>query len=468
MKQTYLFYDLETTGLNPCFDQVLQFAAIRTDLHLHELERHELQVKLNCDTVLSPGAMITHRIGISQCQTGIAEFAAISQIHQLLNTPGTISLGYNTLGFDDEFLRFAFYRNLLPPYTHQYAQHCSRMDLYPFTVMFHLFNPAVLSHWPPASLKLEHISAANQLAQGQAHTAMVDVEATLALAKKFMQAREMWDFLTGYFHKDTDLNRIAQLSTGEALLVDGKFGMKQNYIAPVLHLGQHDQYKNQTLWLRLDLENLRQLTLDKIAEYTYVIRKKPAENELLLPIKPRYLEKLSAERQQIMAANKLWLQQNPDLFAAICAYHRRYTYPKVPSIDPDAALYELGFPTPQEEILLKNFHRAAPSKKMAIANQFAHPIRKEQALRIMGRHFFNELSTQDQDLFNEYLQKAVHSTAEQAPVDYRGQRKLTLPAALAELATLKNSSLDPEQHALLAEFDQYYRRQMGEKSMPVT
>ena len=38
---TYLFYDLETTGLNPCFDQVLQFAAIRTDLSLNEIERHE-------------------------------------------------------------------------------------------------------------------------------------------------------------------------------------------------------------------------------------------------------------------------------------------------------------------------------------------------------------------------------------------------------------------------------------------
>ena len=39
---TYLFYDLETTGLNPCFDQVLQFAAIRTDLSLNEIERHEI------------------------------------------------------------------------------------------------------------------------------------------------------------------------------------------------------------------------------------------------------------------------------------------------------------------------------------------------------------------------------------------------------------------------------------------
>ena len=45
--QTYLFYDLETTGLNKSFDQILQFAAIRTDLNLKELKRYELKIKLN-------------------------------------------------------------------------------------------------------------------------------------------------------------------------------------------------------------------------------------------------------------------------------------------------------------------------------------------------------------------------------------------------------------------------------------
>ena len=42
MQRTYLFYDIETSGLNKCFDQVLQFAAIRTDLELHELEHYEI------------------------------------------------------------------------------------------------------------------------------------------------------------------------------------------------------------------------------------------------------------------------------------------------------------------------------------------------------------------------------------------------------------------------------------------
>jgi exodeoxyribonuclease I len=467
MQKTYLFYDIETTGLNPCFDQVLEFAAIRTDMELHELERYDLKVKLNPDVVPAPGAVITHRIGVEKSLSGISELAAITQIHKLFNTPGTISLGYNTLGFDDEFLRFSFYRNLLPPYTHQFANHCSRMDLYPLTVMYYLFKPNVLEQWPQQnqqiSLKLANLSEANGLAQGQAHTAIVDVEATLALAKKFIQERSTWEYLTAYFNKDTDLARLTQLTQDfnvgkthfqEALLVDGKFGAKQNFLAPVLHLGPHTQYKNQ-LWLRLDLENLTQTTTENIAENTFVIRKKPGERELLLPMKSRYLLQLSPERQQLVHQNKLWLSQNPEILTAICTYHRQYTYPKVPDTDAHAMLYTMPFPTTAEAGLFQKFHQAPPEKKMLIAGQFPNPIYQELALRMMGRHFYQHLTASNQELFNEYLQKSLHPNRENAPIDYRGQRKLTLPVALTEMETLKNSALTPDQLQLLTELNQW-------------
>src|SRR3989338_8344857 len=99
MTTTYLFYDIETTGLNKCFDQILQFAAVRTDLHLKELSRHEIQIRLNPDVISSPHGVLTNRISIQTMQQGETEFEAIRQIHRLMNTPGTISIGYNTLGF---------------------------------------------------------------------------------------------------------------------------------------------------------------------------------------------------------------------------------------------------------------------------------------------------------------------------------------------------------------------------------
>ena len=120
MTISYLFYDIESTGLSKAFDQVLQFAAIRTDRGLKEIDRHEIKVKLRPDIIPSPLAILTNRIPMSDLAKGVCEYEATRQIHRLLNEPDTISLGYNTLGFDDEFLRFSFHRNLLPPYTHQY------------------------------------------------------------------------------------------------------------------------------------------------------------------------------------------------------------------------------------------------------------------------------------------------------------------------------------------------------------
>ena len=257
---TFLFYDIETTGLNKSFDQVIQFAAIRTDLNLQEIERIELLVKLNADTVPSPYAFATHQVALSELEQGLNETEAMIIIHQWLNVPGTISLGYNTLGFDDEFLRFSFYRNLLTVYTHQYANQCSRMDLYPVVAMYFLYCQDALL-WPKLNdeftLKLAHINAHNALSEGQAHTAIVDVEATLALAKKLMHHKEMWHYICGYFKKTIDKRRCEILPVHIhsqdvahvcGLLVDGIFGAKHTYHSPVIFLGEHLTYKNQGLW----------------------------------------------------------------------------------------------------------------------------------------------------------------------------------------------------------------------------
>ncbi len=259
---SYLFYDIETTGLNKAFDQVLQFAAIRTDMKLQEIARYHLEVKLRPDMIPSPQAILTHRISIAQSMQGLGEFEAITQIHQLMNQPGTISLGYNTLMFDDELLRFCFHRNLLPPYTHQYKQGCRRMDMLPITNMYYLYKKEILT-WPEIegkpSLRLEHLNAANQLAAGRAHDALVDVEATVELARRFYTESQMWHYVTGYFDKETDRKRIEEIpvnfhsiacSNRIGLIVSNEFGSANQYQIPVLFIGNSIPYKNQTLWLR--------------------------------------------------------------------------------------------------------------------------------------------------------------------------------------------------------------------------
>ncbi len=456
---TYLFYDIETTGLSKSFDQILHFAAIRTDLNLKEIERYELKIKLNPDVIPSPYALITHKMGINEIQTGTAEFDAIKQIHHWLNTPGTISLGYNTLGFDDEFLRFSFYRNLLKPYTHQYANQCYRMDIYPMAVMFFLFKNTVIQ-WPEingrVSFKLESINTANQFISGRSHHAMVDVEVTLELARRFLKEREMWDYLQGSFKKEVDKARMQQVQQETALLVSGKLGAATHFQCPVLFLGNHRHYTNQSVWLRLDNEEFTTIIPETISEKSRSFFKKPGEPNFILPYKDRFLQRLTPERIQLAEKNKQWLQTHPDMATAIIDYHTHYKYPAFPDTDIDASLYLNGFWSAEEEFFCQRFHAVAWEEKGKLLQQTASDKLKMLALRILGRHNLALLSGKEAAEFEEYLQRVNADNLENTLIDYQGKKRLTPRVALGEITQLREEKqLDEADLGLLVELEDY-------------
>ena len=446
---TYLFYDIETTGLNRAFDQVLQFSSIRTDLSFNELERHSIDVRLRPDIIPSPGAMIVNRIDISRVLDGRYELEAITEIHRLFNRPGTISLGYNTLGFDDEFLRFSFYRNLLSPYTHQYHHGCGRMDLFPLTILYYLFKPDIL-RWPEQngkpSLKLETLSALNDLSQGQAHDAIVDTTASLALAQHLSRQEKMWDYASGYFDKAIDGERIDALpvwfqSTAGphrlGLMADGEFGSESLFFAPVISIGQSIPYTNQNLWLRLDRPEIQETDSDTIGETTWIVRKKLGEPGIILPPLERYWQRIDAERRSLVEDNRKWLQSNENLMLEMIRYYLEYRYPEVPNVDADAALYDIGFMSKKDVEICRQFHLADISEKARLIKRLTTPTHRELAQRLMVRNFPKDVSGQLTRQFNRFLKRVHPATDEDALVDYRGKRRLTPAVALKEIQTLR-------------------------------
>ena len=63
MEQTFFFYDLETSGLNPREDRLMQFAGQRTTLDLEPIgEPVNILVKLSEDTLPSPQAIMVTKI----------------------------------------------------------------------------------------------------------------------------------------------------------------------------------------------------------------------------------------------------------------------------------------------------------------------------------------------------------------------------------------------------------------------
>lgn len=457
-KRTFLFYDIETSGLNKCFDQVLQFAAIRTDLDFNELERHEIFVRLSPDTIPSPQAILTHQISIQQMlSTGIPEVEAIYEIHQLLNTPGTISLGYNTLEFDDKFLRFSFYRNLLTPYTHQFG-YCSRADLFPFVIQLFLYQKNSLN-WPiinnKPSFKLEHLNATNQFFNGQAHNAIVDVEITLALAKKIFHDKKLLPYFLRCFNKEAvskNIYKYTKEQNGVAILMNSIFGQEDQYQSLALHLGQHNLYKNQHVWLSLDRQDIETLDTENMASNVKCIYQKLGEKYLLLPSTKQYLENLSTEKKNRVQKNKQYLEKNYHILQKIKDYHLNFIYPKIPLIDTSAALYQNGFLSPEDLHICQQFHQTKPAFKYQWIKKFKKKYLQELAIRLIGRNYPQYLDSEYQEKYDNYLSGIV---SKENVVDYRGQIRHTPQKVLLETLQLKNSQLTEKQLTLLEELGNY-------------
>ncbi|MEK5769022.1 hypothetical protein, partial [Acinetobacter schindleri] len=77
---------------------------------------------------------------------------------------------YNSLRFDDEFVRFGLYRNFYDPYEREWRRGNSRWDLLDVMRLWHAMRTEGLV-WPVredggTSFKLEHLAAANAVRTG--------------------------------------------------------------------------------------------------------------------------------------------------------------------------------------------------------------------------------------------------------------------------------------------------------------
>ena len=113
--QTLLWHDYETFGLDPRWDRPSQFAAIRTDLEFNLIGAPMMWYCRPADDYLpSAGACLVTGVTPQKClQEGLPEFEFMALINEQMSQPGTCSLGYNSLRFDDEFTRFGLYLSLI-------------------------------------------------------------------------------------------------------------------------------------------------------------------------------------------------------------------------------------------------------------------------------------------------------------------------------------------------------------------
>lgn len=285
------WYDYETTGIDPRRDQQLQIAGIRTDEALNEIgEPMNLYCRPSDDILPHPMAcLITGITPQRLAERGLSEADFMTRVHAQLAQPATCVAGYNSLRFDDEVTRYSLYRNFFDPYAREWQGGNSRWDLIDMVRTAYALRPEGIQ-WPQLdgrlSLKLEMLTAANGLEHGQAHDALSDVRATIALARLIRQRQpRLYHYLYQLRSKHKVLDQVRLLQP--LVHVSGRFSAERHFLSVVLPLAWHPRNRNALIVCDLcaDPAPLLELSAEDLRRRLYTRRDELAEGELPVPLK---------------------------------------------------------------------------------------------------------------------------------------------------------------------------------------
>ena len=298
MAASFLFYDLETSGVSPKSARVMQFAAQRTDMNLEPIgEPYNFLIKLTPDTLPDPEAILVTGITPQQTITdGYSEAEFLRIFHDQVAIPGTVFVGFNSIRFDDEFMRYLHYRNFHDPYEWSWRDDRSRWDMLDVVRMMRALRPEGIQ-WPFASdgsptNRLELLAELNGIKHEQAHDALSDVQATIGLARLI---RDSQPKLFSYLLTLRDKKAVAKVLQSDQPFVytSGRYDSSyEKTTAAAVLADVPDQAQAKLVYdLRYNPADYVPLSVDKVIEQWQLPQK---ERSLHIPVKLMRLNRCPA------------------------------------------------------------------------------------------------------------------------------------------------------------------------------
>lgn len=418
MANTFYWYDLETSGTDPKWDRIVQFAGLRTDADLNPVDDEFCTyVQLPDDVLPNPNASLV--TGITPQQThaqGISETQALLKINQTFATPGTCVAGYNSLRFDDEFMRYSLYRNLMDPYAREWQQGNSRWDLIDLVRATGALRRDGIE-WPIDEeglpvYKLEELTRANGIAHGNAHDAMSDVRATLGMAQLIKQQQpKLFDYYFKLRFKKAVREVLEPVGTKLCVHVSAMYPRARFGVGPIMSLARHPTNGNSVIVVDLaeDVEPLLNMSSEEIGQklFTPGAEQRPPLKEIRInrcpfvaPIEvlnEENMERLQLDMKSIKERARRLRQ--PGLADKIA---RAYTQRKpAPATDPDAALYD-GFLQDEDRSRCHYLHeelKAGRWRQVDFKDKRLHTL----AARMKARSYPNMLDADEEGDWRSFV-----------------------------------------------------------------
>lgn len=423
MPKTFYFYDLETSGLDARGDRIMQFAGQRTNESFEPIgEPHNLLIAMSDDTLPSPNAlMVTGITPQKTLEEGYSERDFCQIFINDIATPDTTILGFNSLRFDDEFIRAILWRNFYDPYEWSYAEGRSRWDILDVVRMTRALRPEGVN-WPVVDDKptnrLELLAEQNGIEHLSAHDALSDVVALIGVTKLITSKQPQ---LFNWLYKLRDKNevkKIVNLDTPQPFVyTSGRYDAayeKTTIAYPVAEAEHGNVYVYDLRHDPADWVGLSESELSKIVNTPYSNRD---ETYKALPVKKLQYnrcpaiaplgvleqedgwEKIGIDQTKIEASLTV-LRQNPDFASRVQAVLSvKPDYP--PTKDSEGRLYD-GFVGPRDKLRAEAVRNASPEDISKTDMKFDDQRLAEMLPRYIARNMPRALDDESRAAYEQY------------------------------------------------------------------
>ncbi len=418
----YVFYDLETTGRSPYWDQIIQVAAIYTDEKLNVLDKLNYTCKLNSWCIPDPEALIVNKIPINKiCNSNISNYQLMLNLYEKFShwAPATF-IGYNSISFDEEILRNSFFRNLLDPYL-TIKKSNSRSDLLNLSRISNFFYPELLksevSEKGNPILKLESIAKVNGVNNFTAHDALGDTYATLELAKIIKkELPDLWIKGTESLDKTSLGNSI---TSKPFCYLESYFGKTKAFC--LSYVVDHPVYNWALCFdLRDNPEKILTMNSEEVSLYLdkspKIIRNiKLNKSPIFLDIKlKKLIDSYDEQSLDLLHKRHKFIRENKEFKDKILYYFNKKAHFNDTDISQEDLYAEetiyKKFIKKDDEILFSNFHKSKWIEKKNLIKKFkdyrlsyfANLLFYEEQPDLLARDTYNEIK---QSLADKLLSK---------------------------------------------------------------
>jgi exodeoxyribonuclease I len=466
MALTFYWHDYETWGTDPRRDWPAQFAGIRTDAELNVIGKPLVHYcKPSNDMLPHPEACLVTGITPQKASTeGVCEAEFFAAIHREIALPGTCTVGYNNIRFDDEFTRYGLYRNFFDPYAREWQNGNSRWDIIDIVRLTRALRPEGIE-WPikedgVTSFRLEELTKANAIEHTAAHDALSDVYATIAMARLIRQQQpRLFDYLLKLRNKRMVAEQLNSVTKNPVLHVSSKYPAKDGCIAMVVPLTNHPVNRNAVIVydLRCDPSPLIELGVEEIKQRVFTSRADLPEGVERIPLKEVHINKCpvvvpmntltdaAAAEWQIdvaVAERHLEMIRTASLDSKIQQVYTGREFD--PIADPDQALYGGGFFSDADRRNMECVRATPVSDLAALDISFEDARLPEMLFRYRARNWPDTLSVDEKSRWDIFRMDRLTNPQADAGV--------TLDRYRSQLAQMMvDPELDQHQREVLSE-----------------